>query len=227
MKARLSGEECMHGTQRFEAVLERGDRALGWTIARVPFEPGAVWPRMVRLRVRGEVNGFPFRTSLFPDARGGYYLLINRTMQDGGGVVAGQAAQFSLEPDFEERPAELPEELDALLDEAEGLRDWYGGLTEYTRREIGKWIGGVKSDEARMRRAEQMAERLLSTKEAEVELPPIVERAFRAQPKARPGWERMTAAQRRSELLAVFYYQTPEAREKRVGKLVEAALKKA
>lgn len=213
--------------QQFRAVLERGDPALGWTIARVPFDPAAVWPTMLRLRVRGEVNGFVFRTSLFPDSRGGYFLLVNRAMQRGAAVVAGEAAEFSLQADLEERPAELPEELDALLDEADGLREWFGTLSEYTRREIAKWIGGVKSDEARLRRAEQTAERLLSTMEAEVELPPVVERAFRAQPKARAGWERMTPAQRRSELMAVFHYQTPEAREKRVAKLVETALKKA
>jgi hypothetical protein len=33
----------------------------------------------------------------------------------------------------------------------------------------------------------------------------------------------MTATQRRGELLSVFYCQTPEARQKRVEKLVEAA----
>jgi uncharacterized protein YdeI (YjbR/CyaY-like superfamily) len=82
---------------------------------------------------------------------------------------------------------------------------------------------GVKSEEARMRRAQQMAERLLATMEAEVELPPLVARALRGRPKAKEGWERMTPTQRRSELLGVFYYQTPEARERRVQKLVEAA----
>src|SRR6185312_11284733 len=68
--------------QSFKAALEKGDRALGWTIARVPFDPAKVWKTMARLRVRGEVNGFAFRTSLFPDAGtgvrpGGFYLLIN------------------------------------------------------------------------------------------------------------------------------------------------------
>ena len=33
----------------------------------------------------------------------------------------------------------------------------------------------------------------------------------------------MTPTQRRGELLAVFYYQTPEARLKRVQKLCDAA----
>ena len=50
----------------FGATLEQGSQALGWTIARVPFDPRAVWPKMIRLRVRGEINSFAFRN---PDAR--------------------------------------------------------------------------------------------------------------------------------------------------------------
>jgi hypothetical protein len=217
--------------QRFSAVLEKGDRALGWTIARVPFDPAKVWKKMLRLRVRGQVNGFPFRTSLFPDTRldspGGFYLLVNKAMQTGGHARLGQMAEFTLEPDLEERAAELPDELAVLLDEEEGLRAWYDELTEYHRREIGKWINGVKSDEARMRRCEQMAERLLGAMEGERELPPVLAAAFRRRPKAKAGWEKMTPLQRRYGLLAVFYYQTPEARERRVAKLCDEAEKKA
>jgi len=210
--------------KRFEAVLEKGDRALGWTIARVPFDPAKVWKKMVRLRVRGEINGFAFRTSLFPDAgRGGFYLLVNKTMQKGGDARLGHLAEFGLEPDFEERGAELPDELAAVLDDEPGLREFYDELTEYTRREIGKWVCAVKSDEARMRRTEQMAERLLATMEGERELPPVLVAAFRRRPKAKAGWEKMTPLQRRNGLMAVFYYQTPEAREKRVGKLCDEA----
>jgi uncharacterized protein YdeI (YjbR/CyaY-like superfamily) len=213
--------------KRFRAVLEKGERALGWTIARVPFDPASAWKEMVRLRVRGDVNGFAFRTSLFPDARGGFYLLVNRAMQAGAGVGLGEAAEFRLEPDMEPRAAELPDELAALLDEEAGLREWYDELTEYMRREIGKWVNGVKSDTARMRRAEQMAERLLATMEGERELPPVIALAFRARLKAKAGWAKMTEAQRRGELMAVFYYQTVEARQKRVQKLCDAAEKRA
>jgi uncharacterized protein YdeI (YjbR/CyaY-like superfamily) len=72
-----------------------------------------------------------------------------------------------------------------------------------------------------------MAERLLAAMEGEKELPPLIEAAFRRQPKARAGWAKMTQYQRRTELLAVFYYQTPEARQRRVDKLVQGALKRA
>jgi uncharacterized protein YdeI (YjbR/CyaY-like superfamily) len=213
--------------KRFQAVLEKGNRALGRTIARVPFtlaelRAGAGEP-MVRLRVCGTVNGFAFRTSLFPDARGGFHLLVNRAMQAGAGVALGDAAEFRLQPDLDPREAELPDELAVLLDEEPGLREWFDALSESMRREIGKWAMEPKSDAGRMRRAEQMAERLLATMEGERELPPVIDAAFRARPRARAGWAHMTPTQRRGELLAVFYYQTPEARQKRVEKLCDAA----
>ena len=207
----------------FRATLEKDSRALGWTIARVPFDPASAWKQMVRLRVRGDINGFAFRTSLFPDARGGFYLLVNRAMQQGAAVSLGETADFRLGPDLEPREAELPDELAVLLDQEPGLRDWYGDLTEYMRREIGKWVRDVKSDEARLRRAEQMAERLLATMEGERELPPAIAAAFRARPKARAGWAKMTPTQRRAELMAVFYYRTVEGRERRIEKLCDAA----
>ena len=204
----------------FRATLEQGSLALGWIIARVPFDPAGVWPKMIRLRVRGEINSFPFRTSLFPDPRGGFYLLVNRSMQQESGAHLGDTAEFLLEPDLEARAAELPDELSVLLDDEPGLRPWYDDLTEYTRREIGKWITSVKSDASRMKRAEQMAERLLATMEAEVELPPIIVAAFRRNPKARTAWDKLTPLQRRNQLMAVFYYQTPDARQRRIDKVI-------
>ncbi len=213
----------MGRVKNFEAVLEPDNRALGWTIARVPFDPAAAWKEMIRLRVQGTVNGFSFRSSLFPAARGGFYVLVNRAMQAGACVRRGDKAAFALEPDLEARPAELPDELAALLDDEPGLREWYDGLSEYMRREMGKWVLAVKSDEARMRRAEQTAERLLSTMEAEVELPPEITAAFRLRPKAKAGWERMSLTKRRAELMAVFHYQSPESRTKRIGKMMDEA----
>jgi len=195
---------------------------MGWTIARVPFDPRSRWPKMMRLRVRGEANGAAFRTSLFADGDG-FYLLVNRETQRSAGVCCGDMVEISLEPDLEPRPAELPDELAALLEDEPGLRAWYDEFSEAMRREIGKWVLGVKSEASRLRRAQQMAERLLAAMEAESELPPLIARALHARPKAKLGWERMTPLRRRQELLGVFYYQTPEARQRRVEKLLDVA----
>ena len=214
------------GTKKFRAVLEPLGDGLGWVVAWLPFDPAKAWKEMVRLRVTVDVGAERFRTSLFAGRQGGgYFLLVNKQMQRAAGGGVGAMVEFAVAPDLEPREAELPDELAALLEDEPGLREWYDGLSEYTRREIGKWVMGVKSDDARMRRAEQMAERLLATMEGERELPPVIEAAFRLRPKARAGWKRMTETQRRGELMAVFYYQTPEARLKRVEKLCDAAEK--
>ena len=210
--------------KRFQAVLEPLNDGLGWVVAWLPFDATKAWKKMVRQRVTVEVGGEVFRTSLFAGSRRtGQFVLVNKKMQRAADAGVGTMVEFAIAPDLQEREAELPDELAMLLDDEPGLREWYDSLTEYTRREIGKWVMEPKSEATRMRRTEQMAERLLATMEGERELPPVLDAAFRLRPKARVGWARMTPTQRRGELLAVFYYQTPEAQLKRVQKLCDAA----
>ena len=220
--------------KRFKAALERGTEGLGWTIARLPFDPHKTWTQMLRLRVRGKIlspkgPSIEFRTSLFPvpGETGHYLLLVNSKLQREAKIAVGSVVEFSLEADLEPRPAALPDELAALLDEEPGLRDYYDSLSEAMRREIGKWVMNVKSDASRMKRAEQIAERLLGAMEGEQQLPPIIVVAFQKRPKARMGWAKMTQTQRRQELLGVFYYRSVEARQRRVEKLCDNAEKRA
>jgi uncharacterized protein YdeI (YjbR/CyaY-like superfamily) len=218
----------MAGTaaKRFRAVLEPLEGGLGWVVTRLPFDVEEAWKKMVRLRVKVEVGGEVFRTSLFADAQhGGHFVLVNKKMQKAACVGVGAMVDFTIRPDLEERTPEIPLELAKLLRSEKKLAKWFEGLSEATRWEIGKWIEGVKSREARQRRAEQMAERLMLTMEGEKELPPVLEVAFLRSPTARKGWAAMTKTHRRSQLMGVFYYRSPEARERRVKKLVEDCLK--
>lgn len=212
--------------KRFRAVLEPLPGGLGWVVAWLPFDVEAAWKKMVRLRVKVEIGGEVFRTSLFPGAqRDGHFVLVNKKMQKAAGAGVGTMVDFTIAPDLDERTPTVPPELAKLLKTQKRLAKWFEELSESMRWEIGKWINGVKGAEARERRAEQMAERLMLAMEGEKELPPVIEVAFRRTPAARKGWEAMTRTQRRMGLLAVFYYQSPEAREKRVRKLVEDCLK--
>jgi uncharacterized protein YdeI (YjbR/CyaY-like superfamily) len=226
----FSRGNCMAevAAKRFRAVLECLGGELAWTVARVPFDVKTTWKKMVRLRVKVEIAGEVFRTSLFVDSvHGGHVILVNKKMQRAAGVGLGGMIDLTVKPDLEEREAWVPEEFEKLLKGEKALAKWYAKLSEPTRREIGKYIDGVKGADARQRRAEQMAERLMLTMESEKELPPILQVAFRETPIARKGWEAMTMTQRRGHLMGVFYYQSPEAREKRVAKLLEDCLKVA
>jgi uncharacterized protein YdeI (YjbR/CyaY-like superfamily) len=216
------------GTQKkFRGVLQPDNTALKWVIVKVPFEPAKAWPKRNRLRVKGTINGFPFRTSLFRSARDGHVLLVNKQMQKGGNVGVGGRAVVVLEPDFDERTSSVPPELEKLLKQDRKLKRWYEELSPYTRKYIGDGIASCKDPEVRVRRAEQAAERMLLAMEGERDLPPILQVAFRRQPKALAGWHAMTPVQRRGHLLGIFYYQSPESRQKRADKAVAEALKAA
>jgi len=212
----------------FTAVLEPLPTGLGWVVARIPFDVAEAWPERNRLRVKGEIEGFAFRTSLFAySGGGGHFLLVNRTMHAGAQAKVGSKVRIRLEPDLEERPATAPMELAGAMKGDRKLRRWFDELSPSMRREIGKWVSEPKSAESRVKRAEKMAERLLLAMEGEAEPPPVLRAAFLRQPRARTGWEAMTVVQRRNLLLGLFYSENAEARERRAAKVVEAALRVA
>ena len=208
----------------FQARLERIDSPLKWVMIRIPFDAARIWGKRGLLKVKGEINGFAFRTSLFPRRNGGHMMLVNKRMQRAAGASPGAVAQFRLEPDTEERIITVPVELKRALAEDRSLRQWFDKLNYSMRKYITDWIANVKSAEARTRRTEQIAERLLATMEAERELPPILQIAFAHNPRAREGWERMSQARRRGHLLGIFYYRNPEARGQRVDRALQDAV---
>ena len=217
----------MSAQRTFRGVLEHDGTRLNWTIVRVPFDPVRAWPKRERLRVRGSINGFEFRTSLFHSERLGYLLLVNKTMQRGSGVSLGGRADIELEPDLEHRYLSMPLELEKLLRQDSSLRKWHNQLSPSIRKWFYDWIAQSKNAQTRTERAELAVERMLLAMEGERQRPPILERAFQRQPKAREGWAAMTPIQRRGHLLGIFYYQKPESRERRAQQAVAEALRAA
>jgi uncharacterized protein YdeI (YjbR/CyaY-like superfamily) len=207
----------------FTGTLERMASRLNWVFARIPFDVAKVWGTRGQLKVKGEINGFAFRTSLFAKGDGTHYLLVNNRMQAGGKVHAGEEARFRLEPDTEKRTPAVPPELLRILSEERALLRWYGTLNDSTRNDIAHWITEVKSPEARVRRAEQIAERLFSVMEAEKDLPPNIRMALARDPRAQEGWTLMSQSRRRGHLMAIFYYREPAAQARRLAKAVQDA----
>ena len=113
----------------FIAILEPLRGGLGWVIARVPFDVKKTWPAIKGRKVRGEIEGFAFRTSLFPwSGEPGHFLLVNRKMQAAAGAGIGSKVKIQLEPDLDEREAKSSPELEKILRGDRALRTWYGKL---------------------------------------------------------------------------------------------------
>ncbi len=194
---------------------------LGWTMIRIPFDAAKLWGSRGQIKVRGDINGFPFRAVLFPDGEARHFLVVNKRMQTAARVKAGETAKFRLEVDTEVRIVEVPPELDAILSEDRALKKWFDQFNHATRNWIVKWICDVKSSDARARRADQMAERMIAAMDAEHELPPALKAAFANDPIAFDRWKKLSPSHRRGHLLAIFGYRDPVSRARRVCKMLD------
>ena len=74
----------------FAATLERTADRLRWVIARVPFDAAKLWGKRGQIKVLGEIHGFAFSTTLFPDGQGHHFFIVNKKM-----LTAGKRRQDS------------------------------------------------------------------------------------------------------------------------------------
>src|SRR6185503_16026718 len=98
-------------SKSFRAPLEATATSLRWVIVRIPVDLKKAWPTWKSRRVFGEINGFAFKTALISAARGqGQILIVNKKMQAGAHVKAGDSALIKLSPDLGEPVIDLPAE---------------------------------------------------------------------------------------------------------------------
>ena len=212
--------------KKFTAPLKKLDDAgsanLGWRVVDIPFDVKKTFGKGGRLPVTGEVNGFPFRTSLFPRKDGKHFLLMNKKMQKGADATSlGDNVNVSIELDEETRTVDIPALLKKEIEEDEELLAYYKSFSYSLRKYFADHITGAKSKQIQKKRAEELAVILMQMLDAEKNLPPILEAEFARNPKAKKGWELMSAAHRRSHLRGIFYYKDPESRARRMMKAVK------
>lgn len=145
--------------QRFEAVLIRPDEPGAWTYLEIPFDVEAVFGRK-QVPVRGEINGYPYRSSVMRLTDGTYYIVVNRDIRDAIGVTAGDMVQVTMEVDPEERKVDVPEDLNAALDTHALARAAFDKFSYSHQKEYVDWITSAKKPETRQRRIESAIEKI-------------------------------------------------------------------
>ena len=212
--------------KKFTAPLKKLDDAgsanLGWRVLDVPFDVKKAFNKGGRLPVKGEVNGFAFRTSLFPRKDGKHFLLMNKKMQKGANVTSlGDKVAVTLELDEETRTVDIPALLKKEIEEDEYLLAYYKSFSYSMRKYFADHITDAKSKKIQKKRAEELAVILMQMRDGEESPPPILEAEFARNPKARRGWDLMSASHRRGHLWGIFYYKNPESRARRMAQAVE------
>jgi uncharacterized protein YdeI (YjbR/CyaY-like superfamily) len=149
-------------------------------------------------------------------------------MQKGSGAISlGDKVEVTLDLDTEERTVKPPSILLKILDEDKDLRKYFDAFSYSMRKYIVEFVTQAKSKDVQKRRAEQIAVTLMEMRDGEEIPPPILAVEFAKNPKAKAGWEKMSASHKRSHLWGIFYYKTSESRARRVDKAINAMVEKA
>ena len=139
--------------KRFRAELIQDDNTTATAIT-IPFDVQKVFGARGRVPVRGTINGYPYRSSIFTMG-GETFMVVNKQMRAGAGVNAGDVVSVVMERDDEPRTIEPPADLArALKANREAKAGW--DKSSYThRKEIALAIEDAKKPETRARRIDK------------------------------------------------------------------------
>jgi hypothetical protein len=153
---------------RFKVRLERYQDTQVLRIY-LPFDVFEVFGTRSRLAVKGEIKGFPFRSSIFPMGGGKFYMVVNREMREGAKVNVGETVEFVMEKDDEPRAIATPPDLLKALGARKSAKAAWDKLSYTHRKEYINAIEEARKPETRTRRIAKTVEmlRLLSERKDE------------------------------------------------------------
>jgi hypothetical protein len=98
--------------------------------------------------IKGKIESHPFQQTLVPVKGEGYRLYVNGPMLEGANVEVGQTAKFAIQQDTssKKKPA-APKKFKKALTE-HGVESEFKKLIASRQKEILKYLGSLKTDEA-------------------------------------------------------------------------------
>jgi Bacteriocin-protection, YdeI or OmpD-Associated/Domain of unknown function (DUF1905) len=120
----------------------------------VPAEVVRVIGSAKRGPVTVTINGYAFQAAVAVH-RGRYFIAVRDAVREAAGVVAGDAVAIGVEVDPEVRTADLPADLEAVLQQDPQLLAAFEALSQTHKREVVGWVSEAKRPQTRQRRLAQ------------------------------------------------------------------------
>ena len=146
----------------FDAVLQRLEGKIAWTVFYMPFSVLELYGTPGRFKVKGTVDGHLFNGTLLP-SRNGHYLVYNQAMRSGSKKKVSDAVHVVVEPDAAPRVITIPADVSEAL-ESSGAMAAFQGHPYYQQREELVKIDGAKQPETRSRRIQDLCQKLLQVR---------------------------------------------------------------
>lgn len=136
--------------QKFEARIVEGRG--GGAFVTVPFNVFDVFGTRGQVRVKGTIDGHPFKSSIAPMGGGTHLLGLHKATRETIGKSTGDSVKLVLEADTEERTVTLPEDFQKALARNRKAQETFEKFAYTHRKEYVQWIESAKKPETRERR---------------------------------------------------------------------------
>ena len=145
-------------THTFSAIVERlpGDEL--WTVLVMPFDAEQLFGTKGSVRVRGTMNGVPFRRSIHPRDDGRHFMMLNKEMRKAAGMEVGEPVQVVMEQDTGPRTVDVPPDLAEALAADAVFGEAYESLAHSRRFEFVRYLEQTQNPETRQRRIARIRE---------------------------------------------------------------------
>ncbi len=141
--------------KRFRGKIVAQGPGGAWSFMRIPFDVNKVWGNRARVSVRGKMNGFAFRTSIFPDGKGGHTMMVNKAMMQGAGAGQGKTVRMELEQDTAPRTVTVPSDLKKALAKNRKALANFNAFAPSHRKAYVEYVVEAKRPETRASRIEK------------------------------------------------------------------------
>jgi Bacteriocin-protection, YdeI or OmpD-Associated/Domain of unknown function (DUF1905) len=152
------------GEKSFRAKIQAIGPGGAWSQLIVPFNVEKEWGSRARVSVAGTMNGFAFRTSIFPDGKGRHTMMVNKAMKIGARARAGDTVQITVAQDTKPRVVAVPKDFKAALARSVKAAKVFEGFSPSHRVAYVDWITQAKREETRAARIGKAIEMIAAGK---------------------------------------------------------------
>lgn len=149
------------GKQEFNVLLESSADFPNSAYFVVPFDVQKEFGSRAQVRVKGAIDGCPYRSSIAPMGGGKHYMVVKKEIRDAIGKKSGDLVYVEMEPDTEQRLVFIPEDLLAAMREVPGLKEKFETMSYSHQKEYIDYILEAKKQETRDKRIDKTIDILL------------------------------------------------------------------
>ena len=123
----------------------------------VPFNVPEVYGTKAQVKVRGTIDGYPYRGSI-ANMGEGHCMVVKKEIRQVIDKSAGDTVKVVMDIDTEPRIVEVPEDFQQVLNNNPKAKEIFNTFSYTHKKEYVQWIEGAKKQETRENRVKKAVE---------------------------------------------------------------------